>query len=332
MRNARVSRRSLLRGGAGAAALAGTALAGLTITGCAVSDPSISGSQPTQIRPGETPLPQGAALAKREATLAALAEELAAAKPKQANRFGDLARAHRLHEAALADDEPVTRPSPDGSPTPGPTPVSPSKKRLKALEKRQARQLREQREAASAGVAGESGTRALLLGSVTAFAAAAPSLKTRGKITFAAPVSAVLANSEGAAAVDLLKQLYAIVYGYQAAAGPLRRGSPEREQCLTRLAAHKRLSDTLVDALAASETETPVAEPVYALPFSLDSRADSVKLRAQMESALLPYLGSWLALAGDSRASQLALGGLQDGAKTAASLGGDVPAWPGFND
>lgn len=323
MRHERLTRRSLMLGGA--SVLAGTALGG-----CAVSDPTMSGPKPTQLVASRAPLTQSAEIAALESGLAEAAATLAVSDSKNADRFASLSQAHRLHATALSDEEPLSRPSPDASPAQ--PPAKASKKQQKALSKEQTEQLKEVRETASAAAEAETGLRALLLASVAAFAAAAPALGRSGTVAIGSPAPQVLASSEGGAAADLLRQLYAIVYGYQAAAAPLRAASQARKECMARLAAHERLSDTLVDALAASKTEVPVAEPVYALPYRMSNADKSAKLRAQMEAALLPYLGSWLAVAGDSRVSQLAVAGLLDGAAAAAKLGGTVPTWPGFND
>ncbi len=290
----------------------------------------MSGPKPSQLMASRAPLPMGTAIASLESQLAEFAAALAASDSDNADRFTDLSRAHALHAAALNAEEPLTRPSADV--TPASATDDASKKQVKAIGKKRTKQLKQVRETASAAAEAENGLRSLLLASVAAFAASAPVLEGNGAVALRSPAPQVLAGSEGAAAADLLRQLYAIVYGYQAAAAPLRAGSKARKECMARLAAHERLNDILVDALAASGTEVPVAEAVYALPYRMSNAAKSAQLRAQMEAALLPYLGSWLAVAGDSRVTRLALAGLADGAAAAAKLGGTVPAWPGFND
>lgn len=293
----------------------------------------MKGPQPSQIFPDGAPLPRRTELESLETELAGIAARLADADSQNGDRLAAVSQAHRLHAAALQADEPLSRPSPvSTSPQPSSKKNKDSSKERKALSRQRAEQLKTVRKYAGAGAESENGLRSLLLGSLAAFAAAAPTLAGSGTVALTTPSPQVLATSEGVAASDLLRQLYAIVYGYQAAAAPLSPGSKAREECMDRLAAHERLRDTLVDALSASKTEVPVADAVYALPYQVSDAKNSAKLRAEMESALLPYLGGWLAVAGDSRVSRLSMAGLAAGATTAAKLGGKVPAWPGFND
>ena len=72
----------------------------------------------------------------------------------------------------------------------------------------------------------------------------------------------------------LVRQLHAIIYGYQLAIGQLADGG-RRDSAFGRLREHRILLDWLTTALVARSAQVPVAEPAY-VP-SVNPRSDATR-------------------------------------------------------
>lgn len=311
----------------------------LGASGCTISDPTISGPRPTQLSPTPTPaLPGATDAVTREEDVRRLALALGnrAAAEKDARgaaRWRGVAEAHRVHAEVWASPDPTTRTA-QASPSPQPS-SEPTVRRADVAKTTSQLGRREGtiRSESLTRSLGASGVSALLWASTGAFAAAAPTLGRRGSIAAATPnPGAPTVGTEAEAATGLLRQVFAMIYGYQAAAGPLDYGSGDRRATLDRLTQLETLRADLTDALVSAKQDVPVAEPAYRLSVRPTDAASSAKLRREMEAALLPWVGGWVASTGDESTARRAGGQLATGTALVASLGGRVPVWPGFVD
>lgn len=136
---------------------------------------------------------------------------------------------------------------------------------------------------------------------------------------------------ELAARQALLRQLHAIVYGYQEAIGRLPSSGSRHQQALDGLHQIRRLRDRLVADLSRHSADIPVAEPAYVASPEPTGPASAAALLERMETALLPFCGLWVAAAGDvgrDRAQQA----LAETAVRAADWGAAPQVWPGWVD
>lgn len=317
------------------------AAAVLVTSGCTLSDPTISGPRPTQLTPSPRPaLPGAVEAAAREEKARLLALGLAhraAADDDEraAARWTAVADAHRLHaEVWRAEDPPARRVGPTASPSAQPSSApTVAKKDVDARTKELRRHETLIREQSLVQSLAASGPAALLWASTAAFAAAAPTLGARGSIAKPSeqpPPPQVATEAE--AVSGLLGQVYAMIYGYQAAAGPLDYGSDDRTTTLARLTELEALRAELSDALASGGHAVPDAAPAYRLPVTPTDAGSSRQLRRRLETALLPWVGGWVAATADESTGKRAGALLTSGTTLVATLGGQVPVWPGFVD
>jgi hypothetical protein len=195
------------------------------------------------------------------------------------------------------------------------------------------------RESAAAGryrgVAVKStGQDALLWGSLSvasgSFAATLTLANPPGIRPVAAP-KPVEMLSEVAAVQEMVRQLHAMVYGYQLAIGKLKVLSKTRPRAERELLSTRVFRDRLIAWLRKRSAEVPAAEPAYVPSVVPRNAATAGKLIMRMHTALQPFCGLWLAGAESQADRTQALSALGSEVKIARSWGAPLGAWPGWS-
>lgn len=354
----RWSRRSFLlgtaalAGGLGATGLVGCSAPGGPLAPGAPGSPTAAAGPAspgqTSPAPGQPPLPvfpgasEGAALEDR---LAAYASVLLTVGHDDLGRSGRrlvtaVRDQHRAHAAALRTADPTDPGSPaltGSSPTPHASGTKPGFARAVAqLVAAEGRAAAAHRTAALAGA----GTTALLWGSLATSATQLRSVLAAADLAGDAPAPSAAAVAIPrrrapmpvlpvvGAEQQLVAQLHAIVYGYQLALGRLT-GS-RRETATAELRRHRILRDRLTARLLNRKADVPVADAAYVPTTNPRNAATAATLVRQMETALLPFLGLWLAAAGTPAERAEAQGQLTRTAGVARGWGAAAAAWPGW--
>lgn len=335
-----------------ALALGLAALAAPLVSGCTPTDPRVDSSTPSRA-PHPTSSPSAARptdAADGELALAAWADAVrtgahrAGLTAVQRPVLQRLAATHREHAAALrptgtpstggptagGSATPTTRPTPARAPLPAGfarLSLAQSLDRLRRDEQTQAARLR-----ASALVG--TGADALLLGSASVSdAALAAALTAPGPVPptppngTPAPVAAV---SDVAAVQAMVRQLHAVVYGYQLALGHLAESSAAGRRALASLHQHRALRDRLEAELVERSAGVPVAYAAYVPSVQPSTAARSARLIRTMETALQPFCGQWLASATQAADRAAALAALGGAVATSRAWGSAPPVWPGW--
>lgn len=131
-----------------------------------------------------------------------------------------------------------------------------------------------------------------------------------------------------AAEQEMVRQLHAIIYGYQLALGRLT-GS-RRDTAAAELKRHRILRDRLTARLLARKADVPVAAPAYVPSTNPRNAKTAAKLIRQMETALMPFCGLWLAATTTSGERVEALDQVARTSAVARRWGASQPAWPGW--
>lgn len=355
---ARWSRRTVL--------VAGTAVAGTALIGCTApptSRPPAGGPTPAPTAAGggaaspapAQPVPafpgaveairrQEAIVAHTATVLAVAHDELGAAGRRLIGRIRDQ---HLAHVASLSTPDPTdptsTPPATPATPPTSPTPTSsPSGKKPTP-----AAALAQLRTAASTAAVAHrkaaltaEGLSALLWGSLATNAAA-----TAGLLKAADPVGddrdsggAVVAEvaarapmpvvSVVAAEQEMVRQLHAIVYGYQLALGRLT--GDRRDRASAELRRHRILRDRLTARLLDRKADVPVAAAAYVPSTTPRNATTAAKLVRQLETALVPFCGLWLAAATSPTERAEALDQLSRTAAVSRQWGAVLTTWPGW--
>ena len=294
---------------------------------------------PLPIYPGSV---QGATI---EAALAGHAATVLRVGPKRLDKadrrlVSAIRDAHLAHAATLRTPDPT---DPTSGPGPSPPTTSPSGSATPPSFATAVKLLVEaERRAAAAhrrGALAADGLGALLWGSLATsagvFAAVLAATDLAGEdpeptgsvtVRARAPMPVVgVAEAEQ----QLVRQLHAAVYGYQLALG--RLGGARRDAAAKRLKQHRILRDRLTARLVERKAEVPVAEAAY-VPSTVPRNAPTAaKLLRQLETALTPFGGLWLAAAGSPEERGGALDTLRRTTDAARSWGAAVPAWPGWS-
>jgi hypothetical protein len=171
---------------------------------------------------------------------------------------------------------------------------------------------------------------ALLARRESAAAAALSSANPPGIRPVAAP-KPVEVLSEVAAVQEMVRQLHAMVYGYQLAIGKLRVLSKTRPRAERELLTSRVFRDRLIAWLRKRSAEVPAAEPAYVPSVVPRNAATAGKLIMRMHTALQPFCGLWLAAAESHADRTQALSALGSEVKIARSWGAPLGAWPGWS-
>lgn len=344
-----VSRRRLLGAGAGLSATLVVSIA----SGCTVTDPRIASSGPTTSprvtsTPTSSPTPTPAAVLQgrdAELALADLARAVLTGRHRadldesQRGVLKTAEQVHRQHVTALNSPQPTTRPLPSTPASPAPTPRRPAgfdrldlDESLDLLVDRELAQATRLREAGL----NVSGFEALLWGSMSVAAGtlalgvpATRAVPTTPAVTTRRPTAAV---SDVEALQSMVRQLHAIVYGYQLALGRLTATSADGRRALASLKDHRRLRDDLIAALVARSASVPAAAGAYVPTVDPTTAGRAARLIRSMETALQPFCGLWLASATKPADRTLALDTLATTAKTARAWNTPLPIWPGWEN
>lgn len=355
------SRRTFLRTGAAALGVVGAGLAGCSARGGPLSpqDPG-SGGQSAAGSPGQSPgttvtpqqsqpsvavFPGSVEGAKLEDGLAAYAVAVLAVGhdelgPKGRALVTAIRDQHRAHAAALRTPDP-TDPAVGGDPTPSPT-TSPSGQQPsfgKAVDRLVAAESKAAITHRATALRAE-GLPALLWGSLATSAAALTAILERADLAGesadpeATTVAAVRARAPMpvvgvvAAEQQLVGQLHAVIYGYQLALG--RLSGSRRDSAAAELKRHRILRDRLTARLLNRKADVPVAEAAYVPSTNPRNARTAAKLIRQMETALVPFCGLWLAAADTPAGRTEALDQVARTGRAARLWSASLPAWPGW--
>lgn len=335
---AQLTRRMIIGLGLAAPTLAVPWLAGCSSGGPEVDTPASTASSASESSPavGSAPTPGPTASRSDPSAIGTASEQalgaLAAAiligpqrkqlSKDRRNLLTFLRNAHSAHARAITN------------PLPSQAPVNLSGRSLNSALGMLAR-----RETAAAGryrrtALQAAGSDSLLWGSLsvasdsfaTAIGAANP--PRARPITDQKPVEIL---SEVAAVQELVRQLHALVYGYQLAIGKMKVLSRQRSKAEHELLNQRIFRDRLIAWLRRRSAEVPAAEAAYVPSVVPRSPATAGKLIMQMQTALQPFCGLWLAAAGGQANRQQALSALAAAGKTARSWGAPLTAWPGWS-
>ena len=127
---------------------------------------------------------------------------------------------------------------------------------------------------------------------------------------------------------EMVRQLHAIVYGYQLALGRLT--GVRRDAAAGELRRRRILRDRLIATLLNRKAEVPAAEAAYVPSTNPRNAATAVKLIRQMETALVPFCGLWLAAAATPAERTEAQDQVGRTTAVARQWGASLPAWPGW--
>lgn len=361
---ARWSRRTFLLVSAGVVGAGATGLAGCTAPEGSTSPQApdgAAGGRPTTAATGtQSPAPTGppvaafpgsvAGAALEDALAARAAIVLAVGKKRLGKQGRALVRAirdqHRAHAGALRTTDPTdpgsstatdARPTSGSTPTGSPTTPTPSfAKAVDQLVSAETKAAAKHRATALS----TTGLAALLWGSMASSAAAIAAILTTADLAgddpqpAATAVAAVKARAPMpvvtvvVAEQEMVRQLHAIIYGYQLALGRLT-GS-RRDTAAAELKRHRILRDRLTARLLARKADVPVAAPAYVPSTNPRNAATAAKLIRQMESALVPFCGLWLAATTTPGERTEALNQVGRTTGVARQWGASQPAWPGW--
>lgn len=331
-----ISRRLVLAGGAATALLA--------TAGCSVSDPRMRGfSTIPPVEPTPTPIPGLAgveAALSTEAELQALMTQLAGRNlsPVVTATAQAAAAAHGAHLLALRAPDPVVRPTAEPTPGRGQTvrPAPSPSVQLPGGDRAAVVRAVTDKLGAAAGAyrnsaAAAMGSTALLWASMAAYASSTATIVGSDAPRPAAPAAAnrpLEPWSDVEAAQQVVRQLHALVYGYQSAYPAFRR--PESGQIWDLLYRRRDQRDRLTAWLRGRGQSVPAAEPAYVLPVQPTDRNRAAELLATMELAYQPFAGAWVAAAADEGQRRQALDALEEACRLTLQFGGPAPTWPGW--
>ena len=337
VRPAQLTRRMIIGLGLAAPTLAVPGLAGCSSSGPEVDTPVLTPSSAPESSPapGVAPTPNptaaqptpAAAAAPEQALSALAAAILVSPQRKQLpkdrrNLLTFLRNAHAAHARAIVNPLPSQAPAKLGGQS--------LNSSLALLARRETAAASRYRRAALQA----KGSDALLWGSLAVGAAsfaaaigAANPPRTRS-VGNREPVEIL---SEVAAIQELVRQLHAVVYGYQLAIGKMKVLSKQRTKAEQELLNHRIFRDRLIAWLRRRSAEVPAAEPAYVPSVVPRNQATAEKLIMQMQTALQAFCGLWLAAAASRADRQQALSALSGAVKTARSWGAPLAAWPGWS-
>lgn len=312
------------------------------------SSPTAGGSpgpaEPSQ--PGSPPAwPGGPAGAQIEDDLAARASLVLAVGKKQLDKTGrQLVTAirdqHLAHAGALRSADPTDPQSPSSAATPAASTTPSSRpafgKAVQQLLAAESKAAAAHRSAALSATA----LAALVWGSLATSAAAtaailkaadlagdrpAPGVSTIGKVRSRSPMPVV---TTVAAEQEVIRQLHALIYGYQLALGRLK--GARRDAAQTELRRHRILRDRLTTRLLNRKAEVPIAKAAYVPSTNPRNATTAAKLIRQMETGFQPFCGLWLAAAATPAERTEALNQLGRTTTVARQWGAALSTWPGW--
>ncbi|HEX6757559.1 MAG TPA: DUF4439 domain-containing protein [Propionibacteriaceae bacterium] len=334
---AQLSRRMIIGLGLAAPTLTMPWLAGCTPSDPTGDRPALAPGAPSSTAlssppasPSPTPAvsnPSAGAAAPEQALAALAAAILAGPNRKQLSKdrrqlLTFLRNAHTAHAHAITD------------PLPTPAPV-----KIGGMSLNSSLALLSRRETSAAGhyrsaALKAKGLDALLWGSLSVAAGSFAAAIGSANPPAARPVAnrpPVGVLSEVVAVQELVRQLHALVYGYQLAIGKLKVLSRQRAKAEHELLVQRIFRDRLIAWLKKHEADVPAAEAAYVPSVVPRNPATAGKLIMRMQTALQPFCGLWLAASATPADRQQALTALTSAMKTARSWGAPLGAWPGWS-
>lgn len=152
-----------------------------------------------------------------------------------------------------------------------------------------------------------------------------PGIATVGKVRPRAPMPVVpIVDAEQ----EVVRQLHALIYGYQLALGRLK--GARRDTAEAELRRHRALRDRLTTRLLNREAEVPVARAAYVPSTNPRNATTAGKLIRQMETGFQPFCGLWLAAAATPVERKEALNQLGRATTVARQWGAALSSWPGW--
>ncbi|WP_195909141.1 DUF4439 domain-containing protein [Microlunatus sp. Gsoil 973] len=137
----------------------------------------------------------------------------------------------------------------------------------------------------------------------------------------------VIIPDQQTAVANLLRQCYAIIFGYQSAIAQL---SGDRvDTASTRLAGYRDLRDRLAAQLDDQQARVPAAAAAYRLAVQPTSAGRAARLIAIMETRMLPFLGQWLATV-DKADRSATLATMIRTADHTVEWSPKITVWPGY--
>jgi hypothetical protein len=334
---AQLTRRMIIGLGLAAPTLTVPWLAGCSSSTPQIDTPVVTPSTAPESSPASTPGPTAttppspsAAAAAPEQALAALATAILVGPQRKQlskdrrNLVTFLRNAHTAHARAIA------------SPNPLPS-QAPVKLGGQSLNSSLALLMRHETAAASRyrrTALQAKGSDALLWGSLSVAAGSFAAAARSGNPPPSRPVGnrqPVEPLSEVAAVQELVRQLHAMVYGYQLAIGKMKVLGKQRPRAEHELLDQRIFRDRLIAWLRRRSVEVPAAEPAYVPSVVPRNQATAAKLIMQMQTALQPFCGLWLIAAASRADRQQAFTALAAAVKTARSWGAPLSAWPGWS-
>lgn len=312
------------------------------------------GAQPSQpAHPSISVFPGSVEGALLEDALAAHAATVLAVGKDELGRTGRtlltaVRDQHRAHAAALRTTNPTDPNSAAGPSTAAPTPSAPAPSGTSAAGKPSFTKAVDRLVAAESQAAASHRARALaseelaslLWGSLSTSAAAIAAILKDADLAGDDPDPGVakIAPVRARAAMpvipivraeqEMVRQLHAVIYGYQLALGRLT--GARRDAAAAELRRHRMLRDRLTARLLNRKAEVPVAEPAYVPSTNPRNAATAAKLIRQLETALLPFCGLWLAATDAPGERTEALNQIGRTAAVSRRWGAALPAWPGW--
>lgn len=252
---------------------------------------------------------------------------------------------HLAHASALRSADPTDPRSPGPTPTPAtPTPATSATPSSRPSFDKAVQQLRTAESKAAAvhrtTALSDNALAALMWGSLATSAGAMaailkaadlagdqpnPGVSTIGKVRSRSPMPIVTVV---AAEQEVVRQLHALIYGYQLALGRLkgaRRNAAEAE-----LRRHRVLRDQLSTRLLDRKADVPVAKAAYVPSTNPRNAQTAAKLIRQMETGFQPFCGLWLAAATVPAERTEALDQLGHTTTVARQWGAALSTWPGW--
>jgi Domain of unknown function (DUF4439) len=286
-----------------------------------------AGPTPSPSSTAVEPNPSAAAAAAPEQALAALAAAILTGPQREQlsrarrNLLTFLKNAHAAHARAIANPLPSQAPVQVGGQS--------LNSSLALLARKETAAAARYRQAALQA----EGSDALLWGSLSlcaaSFADALGSANPPSTRPVADPKSVEIL-SQVAAVQELVRQLHAMVYGYQLAIGKMKVLSKQRPKAERELLNHRIFRDRLIAWLRKRSADVPPAEPAYVPSVVPRNPATAGKLIMQMQIALQPFCGLWLAAASSQAGREHALTALGAALTSARSWGAPLTAWPGW--
>jgi hypothetical protein len=331
----------------------------------ASTDPPVGSAPPQPAEPSVSVFPGSVEAATIEASLAAQAARVLAVGSKDLGKAGRRLVAavrdqHLAHVAALRTTDPTDPntgdpnatdpnttdpnskpPASGGTPTPSPSTSHVAKKpgfakaidQLVAAESKAAVAHRASAlttEGLASLLWGSLAVSATHLGAILGAADLAgdspdPTVATVAAVRARAPMPLVTVVE---AEQEMVRQLHAIVYGYQLALGRLT--GTRRDTAAGELRRHRILRDRLTARLLNRKAEVPVAAAAYVPSTNPRNAATAAKLIRQMETALVPFCGLWLAASAAPAERTEALDQVGRTLGVARRWNASLPAWPGW--